>query len=149
MNTVSGGMNTTVLAYLGDAVYELHIRRYVIATGQIHADRLHTAAVRYVRAGAQAAVIREIFDELSAEEQALVKRARNKKSASKPKNADPVEYKWATAFEALLGYYALSGKTETIESIISRAIKIIDQDERSAAHRIQVKPSNAAGETNE
>ena len=121
------GMNTTVLAYLGDAVYELYVRKHVIDTGQIHADRLHTAAVSYVRASAQAEVIRELFDGLPEDEQRLVKRARNKKSSSKPKNADPVEYKWATAFEALLGYYYLTDNTAALDHVIGKAIRIIEK----------------------
>ena len=121
------GMNTTVLAYLGDAVYELYVRKHVIDTGQIHADRLHTAAVSYVRASAQAEVIRELFDGLPEEEQRLVKRARNKRSSSKPKNADPVEYKWATAFEALLGYYYLTDNTDALDHVIGKAIRIIEK----------------------
>lgn len=120
-------MNTTVLAYLGDAVYEVYIRKHVIDTGQVHADRLHHLAVRYVRAGAQARAIKEIFEELPPEQQALVKRARNKKSATKAKNADPVEYKWATAFEALVGYLYLEERTEEMESLFDRAREIIEE----------------------
>jgi ribonuclease-3 family protein len=119
-------MNTSALAYLGDAVYELFIREHTIGTGQPHADRLHAASVRYVKAKAQAHIIRELFDELPEAEQALVKRARNRKSSSKPKNADPVEYKWATAFEALLGYYWLRGQFADAGRIVTRAIEIVD-----------------------
>lgn len=114
-------MNTTALAFLGDAVYELFIRDRLILCEPIHADRLHKMKVRYVRAEGQAAAIKTMLDTLSEEELALVKRARNRKITSKPKNADPVTYKWATAFEALVGYLYLAGETERLDEIMEHA----------------------------
>lgn len=119
-------MNTTVLAFLGDAVYEACIRKHVIEKGQVNADLLHKAAVRFVRADAQAGALKAMMDELSEEEQNLVKRARNKKISTKPKNADPVEYKLATAFEALIGFLYLSQRHERMETVISRTIDLIE-----------------------
>ena len=116
-----------VLSFVGDAAYELIVRKHVAGAGVIHGDRLHQAATEYVRSSAQAGVIRHIFDSLSEEEQLLVKRARNKKTGTKPKNADPVEYKWSTAFEALLGYYSLTGRDDKLEAVAQRAIQLIDQ----------------------
>jgi ribonuclease-3 family protein len=119
--------NTAMLAWIGDAAYELRVRTYLTKSGRaVHADALHHAAVRYVRADAQAMVVKEIFDTLPAEEQDLVKRARNRKISTKPKNADPVTYKWATAFEALVGYYCLTGAEDKADEITQRAIAIID-----------------------
>jgi ribonuclease-3 family protein len=118
-------MNTGVLAYIGDAVYELYVRKYVVDTGQIHVNRLHAAAVGFVNAAAQASVCRAIVGELPEEEQSLIKRARNRKIGSGSKNADPMDYKWATAFEALLGYYYLAGRTEAMEEVILKAINLI------------------------
>jgi ribonuclease-3 family protein len=118
-------MDTGSLAWVGDAVYELYVREYVVGTGLIQADRLHRAAVKYVKADAQAHIMRSILSGLSAEEQTLVRRARNKRVATKPKNADPVAYKWATAFEALLGYYYLSGQETALKSTIQRAVDLI------------------------
>lgn len=121
-------MNTTVLAYLGDAVYEVYVREHVINTGQVNANRLHYSAVRYVKAAAQAQIIKEVFEELPPEQQALVKRARNKKSVTKAKNADPVDYKWATAFEALVGYLYLEKRTEEMEALFKRACRVIEEE---------------------
>jgi ribonuclease-3 family protein len=118
--------NTTVLAFLGDAAYELHVRKHVLRLGISHADRLNRAATRYVRASAQAGAIKLMYDGLSDEEQALVRRARNKKTSTKPRNADPVEYKWATAFEALLGYYCASGQDDRLRDAADAAIALID-----------------------
>ncbi|NLY70293.1 MAG: ribonuclease III [Clostridiales bacterium] len=111
-------MNTTVLAFMGDAVYETYIRDHVIKSGKTHAERLHKDAVKFVRAEAQSAALKLILDNLSEEEISLVKRARNKKSSTRPKNVDPVDYKWATALEALIGYLYLSGQIERMEEII-------------------------------
>jgi ribonuclease-3 family protein len=115
-------MHATVLAYIGDAVYEVYIRKYVIDAGYVHANRLHTAAVKFVRASAQAKVMKLIFDGLPGEEQTLARRARNKKPKTVPKNSDVIDYKWATAFEALLGYYYLTGQNTRLENAILIAI---------------------------
>lgn len=116
-------MNTTALAYMGDAVYETYVRTHLLDSGLTDANRLHAAAVAYVRADAQAAAVRMMYPELPEAEQALVRRARNRKSGSRPKSTDPVTYKWATAFEALVGYLYLAGKRDRMEEVIGRAIR--------------------------
>ncbi|MBR0597285.1 Mini-ribonuclease 3 [Sinanaerobacter chloroacetimidivorans] len=121
-------LNTTVLAYLGDSVYEMHVRKHVFDTGQVNADRLHQSAVKYVRAEAQAYALKEMLEELTESELALVKRARNKKITSKPKNADPVIYKWATAFEALIGYLYLAQEEERLTMIIQQTLEAIERN---------------------
>lgn len=120
-------VNTTTLAFMGDAVYEQFIRQHLIESGAAaggHADALHRMAVSYVCAGAQAKNIKAMIESgfLTEEETALVKRARNHRSATKPKNADAVEYKWATAFEALLGFLYLSGDTERLLHIMNKTV---------------------------
>lgn len=119
-------LNTTALAFLGDAIYESAVREHILERGMIHADRLHRAAVEYVRADAQASIIKALLSQLTPEETALVKRARNRKSASKPKNADAIAYKWATAFEALIGYLHLKGEQERLTEIILQSISLIE-----------------------
>ena len=118
-------MNTTALAFLGDAVYETYVREYLIRSMSADADRLHRAAVKFVRAEAQAHAMKQLLDSLSEEELGLVKRARNKKISTKPKNADPVLYKWATAFEALIGYLYLSGNRSRMEEVINTAMESV------------------------
>ena len=119
-------INTTALAFVGDAVYEIYVRTHVLKTGQTNADRLHQMAVKYVRADGQAKAVKYMMNTnfLTEEEIALVKRARNHKTTSKPRHADPVIYKLSTAFESLLGSLYLAGKTERMEEIISKAIEI-------------------------
>ncbi|MCL2437396.1 MAG: ribonuclease III [Clostridiales bacterium] len=119
-------LNTTALAYIGDAVYEVHVRNHVLQSGQANADKLHQMAVKYVKAEGQAKALKAIFDQLSEEEQDLVKRARNRKTTSKPNNANPVAYKLATALEALIGHLYLTGNTERLEEIIKLAMESSD-----------------------
>ncbi|MBR5731658.1 MAG: ribonuclease III [Firmicutes bacterium] len=131
MQTEPKQMDVLALAFLGDAVYELYIREHVLAGGTVRADRLHRECVRYVRAGAQAHVMEVLLAEhaLTEEEEALARRAHNHKIATKPKNADPVEYKWATAFEALIGLLRVQGQEERAAELISRAIEITEAAE--------------------
>ena len=121
-------MNPTALAFMGDAVYETYVRAFLVSPAKTGVDKLHQASVQYVRAEAQACIIKKLLDNLSEDELGLVKRARNKRSMTKPKNADPVLYKWATAFEALIGYLYLSGMSERMEDIIRFAIESIRDD---------------------
>ena len=118
-------MNTTALAYIGDAVYEVYIRRHVLSMGSVHVDVLHQKSVEYVRADGQAAALKRIFDRLTPDEQALVKRARNHKSSSRPKSTDPVTYKWATAMEALVGYLYLENQSRRLDEIMDWVIREI------------------------
>lgn len=118
-------INTTALAYMGDAVYEQAVREEILKRGSYHVNNLHQLATQFVKAQAQATIIRTMFDDLTEEEQALVKRARNRKYTTKAKNADPVTYKWATAFEALVGYLYLAEEQERLDWVLARAIEII------------------------
>lgn len=138
-------INTTALAYIGDAVYEIYVREHVLGQDLngmdknfgAHVDALHRRAIRYVRADGQAKAVKAMLNEgfLSDEEATLVRRARNHKSASKPKNADAMDYKYATAFEALIGFWHLQaqaggdGSTEAkqrMEEIIFKAFERIE-----------------------
>ncbi|MEI8216955.1 MAG: ribonuclease III domain-containing protein [Eubacteriales bacterium] len=120
--------NTTILAFMGDAIYESFVRGHVISSGQTKSEKLHKEAVKFVRADAQAKAIGKMFDDLTLEEQNLVKRARNKKITSKPKNVDPIEYKLATAFEALIGGLYLSGDQIRLDELLNKAIKLIQEE---------------------
>ena len=123
-------MDILALAFLGDAVYELAVRKRILEAGDIsRADRLHKEAVAYVNASSQAAVIKQMMEEgfLTEDEADLARRAHNHRIATKPKNADPVSYKWATAFEALLGYLSLSCDDERLSQIIGRAFEITEK----------------------
>ena len=120
-------LNTTALAYMGDAVYEQFIRERILTKGGTDVNKLHRISTMYVSAPAQAKIIKSIFDDLTEEEQKLVKRARNRKYHTKAKNADPVTYKWATALEALIGYLYLSGDKQRLAEICEKAVEIIER----------------------
>ena len=107
------------LAYLGDTVYDLYVRRRLVVTGGRMKD-LHRAAVSQVRASAQSEALTRIESILTEEEQGVVRRARNAKQ-SVPKSATPGEYHRATAFEALLGFLYLLGRYERLEEILTTA----------------------------
>lgn len=118
-------VNPTALAYMGDAVYEQAVREYIIGKGSYHVNNMHRLATDFVKASAQAGIIKRMFDELTESEQRLVKRARNRRFNTKAKNADPVTYKWATAFEALVGYLYLAEDNERLQWVLERAIEIV------------------------
>ena len=120
--------NSIALAFMGDAVYERFIRERILRSGKTGADKMHRAAVRYVKAAAQELSLREMLDDLTKDEQVVVHRARNHKITSKPKNADPLTYKMATAFEALLGYLYLSGQDERLAELMERAAETVENN---------------------
>lgn len=122
--------SSLTLAYLGDAVYELFVRERVVASGRSpKVDVLHRESVRYVNAGAQANAIKTMINEgfLSDEETAVAKRARNHKTSTKAKNADPVDYKWATALEALIGWLKLTNRENRMTEVMEKAAEIIER----------------------
>lgn len=84
--------------------------------------------IKYVKAKAQATIIHEIEIELTEEESKIYKRGRNQKSNTSPKNADIIDYKHATGFEALVGYLYLNNEIERLQYIINKGIKIIERD---------------------
>ncbi|KSU57406.1 ribonuclease III [[Bacillus] enclensis] len=114
-------INALALAYMGDAVYETYVRQLLLTKGKIKPNQLHRAATNYVSAKAQAASLKKLFDEdlLSEEEINIVKRGRNAKSGSVPKNTDVQTYNHSTAFEALIGYLFLLNRTERLEELIT------------------------------
>jgi len=122
-------MSPLVLAYLGDTVYESYIREHLIRQNMNRkVNNLHKLAIQYSKAKAQATIIHEIENELTEEEMKIFKRGRNQKSHTAPKNADIIDYKYATGFEALIGYLYLSEDKERLEYIVKKGIEIIERD---------------------
>ena len=122
-------MSPLVLAYLGDTVYESYIREHLIRQNMNRkVNNLHKLAIQYSKAKAQATIIHEIENELTEEEMKIFKRGRNQKSHTAPKNADIIDYKYATGFEALIGYLDLGEEKERLEYIIQKGIEIIERD---------------------
>ncbi|GAA3644019.1 Mini-ribonuclease 3 [Asaccharospora irregularis] len=121
-------LSPLVLAYLGDTVYESYIREYLIKqNNQRKVNDLHKRAIKYVKAKAQADIIHEIEKDLTDEERRIYKRGRNQKSNTSPKNADIIDYKHATGFEALIGYLYLNNESDRLKYIIEKGIEIIEK----------------------
>ncbi|ERM18396.1 Mini-ribonuclease 3 [Brevibacillus laterosporus] len=119
-------INPLVLAYLGDATYAHYVRCHLITQGIAKPNLLHKTANRYVAAKAQATILHHLLPSLTEEEIAQVKRGRNAKSGSSAKNANIVDYRHATAFEALIGYLYLNGEDKRLQEIIQQAFAIVE-----------------------
>lgn len=119
------GLGSLALAYMGDAIYEVHIRHHLLLSGQVKPNKLHKEATNYVSAKAQSAVLHYMLDEklLSEEEEAVVRRGRNAKSGTVPKNTDVQTYRYSTAFEALIGYLYGSKQEERLNELIRISIQ--------------------------
>lgn len=114
------------LAYIGDAVYEMYIRSYIMKDTNMPVSKLHKLSTRYVSARAQAEIVKNIEDSFNDEETGVYKRGRNAHSYTSAKNADIVDYRMATGLEALIGYLYLKKDIQRLEYIISKCINIIN-----------------------
>jgi len=121
-----GDLNTyspLVLAYIGDAVYELYIRTLLVSRGNAPVNKLHRQSIAYVKAKAQSDIIHKLMEHLNQEEQDVVKRGRNAKSGTIPKNADVTDYKYATGFETLLGYLYIKQDYERLLELMKISVE--------------------------
>ena len=117
-----------VLAYIGDAVYELRARLRAAGDMKKPSGAMHALAVKLVRAGAQARAARLIQPMLTDEERNIYLRARNHAVTSSPRNADPMEYRMATGFEAVLGFLYLHHRDQRLDEIIQTAFTACETD---------------------
>ena len=122
-------LNSLALAYMGDAVLEQYVREHLLRSGRVKPNTLHKEATKYVSAKAQAKVVHHMLDAkfLSDEEEAILRRGRNAKSGTVPKNTDLQTYKYSTGFEAVIGSLYLQGQAERVREIIERAITISEE----------------------
>lgn len=122
-------VNALALAYMGDAVLEIAIREHLLRSGRVKPKVLHREATHYVSAKAQAMVVRKMIDEafFTEEELAILRRGRNAKSGSVPKNTDVQTYNYSSAFEAVLGYLHLLGQKERVEQILDYTIRTVEE----------------------
>lgn len=121
-------LNGQTLAYLGDAVYEVDIRRHLVKCGIVKPQALQLRATHYVSAKAQAALITKMQEDglLSEDELATFRRGRNSKTYSKAKNTSLATYQLSTGFEAVWGYLELLGKKERLQELTSWCIKTVE-----------------------
>ena len=113
------GYSPNVLAFYGDSVYEVLVRKRVVTQHQTNAGRLHDMAVERVRASYQSEAVNVIEPLLTEKEADILRRGRNAGGISVPKSAKPSEYRRATALEALFGYLSLTGQNERIETLFN------------------------------
>lgn len=116
--------NPLVLAYIGDSVYDTFIRTMLVSGGSIQVNKLHKKAIKFVQAKAQAEITEQLHNMLTEDEQDIVRRGRNTKSGSVPKNADINDYRYATGFEALIGYLYLIGNTKRLMELFELISKM-------------------------
>ncbi|AZU59891.1 Mini-ribonuclease 3 [Neobacillus mesonae] len=127
-------LKALALAYMGDAVFEIYVRRHLLYSGQVRPHQLHRAGTRYVSAKAQCQILLQMLEEeiLHEDELAVVMRGRNAKSGTVPKNTDVQTYHYSTAFEALMGYLYLSGKIERLEELVQKAFLFVEEKKGGA-----------------
>ena len=120
-------INIVSLAYLGDAVYEVYVREYLIRRGIAYVEDLQKNAVKFVSAKNQSKILNFLIDRnfFNQEEIDIIKRGRNYKRSSHPKNTDLITYKNSTGFEALIGYLYLENNMKRIIEIFNYILEEI------------------------
>lgn len=121
-------LNASALAYIGDAVLELYIREHLLTQGEVRPQSLHHRSTLYVSAKAQASVLHELTKRqfFTEEEQAVLRRGRNAKLGTIPRNTDVHTYRYSTAFEALIGYHYLLKHDERTNAIMAKLIEVVE-----------------------
>lgn len=109
-------LNPLVLAYQGDVVYELMVRRRLIETTRLGVSALHRETVKRVCAHYQSQAMETLEPMLTEQELEIYKRGRNA-SSHVPRHADVLEYRRATGFEALFGYLSLAGEEQRLAEL--------------------------------
>lgn len=114
-------INIMTLAYLGDAIYEVYVREYLIKNDIAKVEELQKEAVKYVSAKSQAKILDNLIENniLNESEIDIVKRGRNYKRASHPRNTDIITYKMSSGFEALIGYLYMNNQKDRLDKIIN------------------------------
>ncbi|WP_057876374.1 Mini-ribonuclease 3 [Liquorilactobacillus aquaticus] len=125
-------MNGIALAYMGDAIYEVYIRKHLLQAGITKPTKLHHRATHYVSAKAQAFLIdkmeeKSLMTELEAE---YYRRGRNAKSHTSAKNTSVLTYRISTGFEALFGYLFLSGQIKRLEQLVKWCIETVEKEKK-------------------
>lgn len=123
-------LNPLVLAYVGDSVYDTFVRTLLVSGGYGQVAKLHKLSIEFVKAKAQADILGKITEMLTADEQDIVRRGRNTKSATIPKNADISDYRYATGFEALIGFLYLTGRIERLMEVIRMVVEVKTEQQK-------------------
>lgn len=119
-------LSPLTLAFVGDAVYEAYIRTRIAKDVNMQVSKLHKIAIKYVSAVAQSNIVRSIEDKFTDEEMGVYKRGRNAHSHTSAKNADIVDYRHATGFEALIGYLYLKKDSVRLNEILGMSYDVVN-----------------------
>lgn len=122
-------MPPLILAYLGDAVYELWVREHLVHRGLCKVNDLHRTAVRYVNAQTQSLLSARLEPLLSPEELQVWKQGRNAKGGRQPKNMEMIDYRRATGLESLVGHLYLKGERGRLETIFQLLVQLVESDQ--------------------
>ncbi|WP_368489111.1 Mini-ribonuclease 3 [Clostridium sp. BJN0013] len=123
-------LNPLTLAFVGDAVYDVLVRTYLVNKFQnMSVHNLHVRAIKFVKAHSQSEIIKRLEKQLSEEELYFFKRGRNAKSGTVPKNADIQEYRFATGFETLVGFLYLTGEFDRLNYLFEFIITLNNKGE--------------------
>jgi ribonuclease-3 family protein len=121
-------LHPLALAYIGDAVYEVYIRQYLLSKPNHRPNHLHREATRFVAAKSQARMLLDCWmPGLTDEEREIVRRGVGAKSGTAPKSADMIEYRQSTAFECLIGYLYYTGRNERLNELLDRAVRHMEE----------------------
>lgn len=118
-----------VLAYIGDAVYEILVRTRVVSHGSMQVNKMHKKSASLVKAETQANLAKLLMDDLTPEESAVYRRGRNARSATMAKHATMIDYRMATGFEALMGYLYLMGRYDRVFKLVHDGFEKIGEIE--------------------
>ncbi len=115
------------LAFIGDGVFDLIVRAYVVGRGNRPAHILHNEKSWIVKAASQARMAELLHDSLTSKEQEIYRRGKNAKPANTAKNATLTDYHKATGLEALCGYLFMTGQTARLIELIRRGMELTGQ----------------------
>jgi len=122
-------MSALDLAFVGDGVYDLLAREYLLQGGACPVKKLHQRKARWVCCQAQARALRELWPGLTGEEQAVALRGRNAHVGHVPRNAQPADYHGATGLEALFGWLYLTGEISRARELFLKAVEILSRED--------------------
>lgn len=116
-------MSVLTLAFLGDAIHSLFVKRWLISQKDFKQKDLQSKTAQLVCAGNQARVLDKKIDDCNEIEKDIVRRARNTKTNNIAKNSDAVTYKKSTAFEALVGFFYLKGLNDRLKEFLEASLE--------------------------
>ena len=124
-------LNPLSLAFLGDSVFTLFIREYLVSHSDSKSGALHKVASGYVCARSQAIMLDALSEIFTEKEKEIARRCRNAHNTSKAKNAGLSDYKKATALEGVFGYLRLVGEDERLKELMEKCVQVIDEGEKN------------------